>query len=62
MKKTRILIADDHDVVRSGLRMLLRSSPDFSIVGEAADGEEAVKLAGKHKPDIAILDISKQRK
>jgi DNA-binding NarL/FixJ family response regulator len=58
MKKTRILIADDHDVVRSGLRMLLRSSPDFSIVAEAADGEEAVRLVEKHKPDIAILDIS----
>ena len=38
MKKTRILIADDHDVVRSGLRMLLRTHPEFSVTGEAADG------------------------
>jgi two-component system response regulator NreC len=58
MKKTRILIADDHDVVRSGLRMLLRSSPSFSIVAEAADGEEAVRMAEKCKPDVAIMDIS----
>ncbi len=58
MKKTRILIADDHDVVRSGLKMLLRSHAGFSIVAEAADGEEAVRLADKHLPDIAILDIS----
>lgn len=58
MNKTRILIADDHDVVRSGLRMLLRSSPEFAIVAEAADGEEAIRLAGKHLPDVAIMDIS----
>ena len=58
MAKTRILIADDHDVVRSGLRVLLRSAPDFSIVGEAADGEEAVRLAAREKPDVVIMDIS----
>jgi DNA-binding NarL/FixJ family response regulator len=58
MKKIRILIADDHDVVRSGLRMLLRTSPDFSVTGEAADGEEAVRLVEKLKPDIAFMDIS----
>lgn len=58
MKKIRILIADDHDVVRSGLRMLLRSRQDIAIVGEAADGEEAVHLAEKLHPDLAILDIS----
>ena len=58
MNKTRILIADDHDVVRSGLKMLLRSQGEFSIVAEAADGEEAVRLVDKHRPDVAILDIS----
>ncbi|HMK39294.1 MAG TPA: response regulator transcription factor [Bacteroidota bacterium] len=58
MKKTRILIADDHDVVRSGLRMLLRTAPEFSITGEAADGEEAVHLVEKQKPDIVFMDIS----
>jgi len=58
MPKTRILLADDHDVVRSGLRALLRTSPDFSIVGEAADGEEAVRMTEKTKPDVVIMDIS----
>jgi DNA-binding NarL/FixJ family response regulator len=58
MKKTRILIADDHDVVRSGLKMLLRSHAGFSVVAEAADGEEAIRMADKHRPDVAILDIS----
>jgi len=58
MRKTRILIADDHHVVRSGLRLLLRSQEDFSIVAEASDGEEALRLVDKHTPDVAILDIS----
>jgi two-component system, NarL family, response regulator NreC len=58
MAKTRILIVDDHDVVRSGLNVLLRSAPDFAVVGEAADGEEALKQAAKLKPDIVIMDIS----
>ncbi len=58
MSKTRILIADDHDVVRSGLRALLRTSPDYSIVGEAVDGEEAVRMTEKTKPDVVIMDIS----
>ena len=58
MKKTRILIADDHAVVRSGLKMLLRSHPGFSIVAEAADGEEAVHQVDLCRPDLAILDIS----
>ena len=58
MKKPRILIADAHDVVRSGLRMLLKTSPEFSITGEAADGEEAVRLVGEQKPDVVFMDIS----
>ena len=58
MKKIRILIADDHDVVRSGLRMLLRSRSEFAIVAEAVNGEEAVRLVDRHRPDVAILDIS----
>ncbi len=61
MRKTRILIADDHDVVRSGLKALLRTSPDFAIVGEAADGEEAVRRAGDLLPDIVMMDISMPR-
>ncbi len=60
-KKTRILIADDHDVVRSGLRALLHSFPDFTVIGEAGDGEEAVRLAGERKPDVILMDISMPR-
>lgn len=58
MKKIRILIADDHTVVRSGLRSLFASAPDFSVIGEAVNGEEAVQLASECKPDIVIIDIS----
>jgi DNA-binding NarL/FixJ family response regulator len=58
MPRTRILIADDHDVVRSGLRVLLHSFPDFSVVGEASNGEEAVRLALERKPDVILMDIS----
>jgi len=58
MKPIRILIADDHSVVRSGLRALLQRTAGFSVVAEASNGQEAVRLARQHKPDVAILDIS----
>ena len=58
MKKIKILIADDHSVVREGLRALLGKVADFDVIAEAADGEEAVRLAGEKKPDVAIVDIS----
>lgn len=58
MDKIRILIADDHAVVREGTRTLLEREPDMEVVGEAADGEEALRLLEKLKPDVAILDIS----
>jgi DNA-binding NarL/FixJ family response regulator len=58
MKRIRILIADDHSVVRSGLRSLLQGVPGLSVVAEAPDGEEAVRRVARHKPDVAILDIS----
>ncbi|MFI5251263.1 MAG: response regulator [Bacteroidota bacterium] len=58
MKRIRLIFADDHSIVRNGLRTLFRSNKDFSIVGEAADGEEALELANKRNPDVAILDIS----
>lgn len=58
MKKTRIVIADDHSVVRSGLRLLLQSSPNFRVVAEAEDGEAAVALVDRHKPEVVIMDIS----
>jgi NarL family two-component system response regulator LiaR len=55
--KTRILIADDHAVLRRGLRQLLEQEQDIEVAGEASDGEEAVKLANELKPDIVIMDI-----
>ena len=58
MKKIRILIADDHSIVRQGLRALFQSVPEFSIIGEAANGEELVDLAASLQPDVAIVDIS----
>ena len=54
---TRILIADDHAMLREGMRNLLEKEKDFELVGEAADGEEAVRLACELKPDIVIMDI-----
>jgi DNA-binding NarL/FixJ family response regulator len=58
MKKIRILIADDHSIVREGVRLVLRSSPSFAIVGEAEDGEQAVALAARLKPDVVVMDIT----
>ena len=55
--KTRILIADDHAMLREGMRNLLSQEKDFEVVGEAANGEEAVNLAKELKPDIVIMDI-----
>ena len=52
-----VLLADDHDVVRMGLKTALRGFPEFSVVGEARDGEEAVKEAIRLKPDLAVLDV-----
>ena len=57
----RILIADDHEVVRSGLRRILLSQPNWEVVAEAADGKDAISKATETKPDIAILDYSLPR-
>ncbi|HEY3190550.1 MAG TPA: response regulator transcription factor [Solirubrobacteraceae bacterium] len=54
----RVVIADDHGIVRGGLRLLLDRQPDMEVVGEAADGAEAVAAALAHRPDLAILDVS----
>lgn len=54
----RILIADDHPILRDGLRKLLEAEPGFAVVGEAADGGEAVQLVQKVKPDILLLDLA----
>jgi DNA-binding NarL/FixJ family response regulator len=53
-----IILADDHAVVRDGLRFLLEAQPDLSVVGDAANGREAVRQVAQHCPDIAILDIA----
>lgn len=58
MAKIKILIADDHAVVREGTRRILEQEPDMEVVGEAGDGEEAVNLAASLKPDVAIIDIA----
>jgi DNA-binding NarL/FixJ family response regulator len=55
--EVRILIADDHEVVRIGLAALLDRQPGFRVVGEASSGREAVALARRHQPDVAVLDI-----
>ncbi len=61
MEKIRILLAEDHKVVREGTRRLLESQEDFEVVGEASDGIEAVELAKKYKPEIIIMDVSMPR-
>src|SRR5690606_36903964 len=54
---TRILLADDHEMVRDGLRLLIQSRSDLEVVAEASDGREAVELARSHRPDVAVLDL-----
>ncbi|MFC1894234.1 response regulator [Chloroflexota bacterium] len=58
LERIRVLIADDHAVVREGTRQILEQEPDIEVVAEASDGEEAVRLAGERKPDVAIVDIA----
>ena len=57
MKKVRVLLADDHQLMRSGVRLMLEREPDMSVVGEASDGREAVALAKSLRPDVVIMDI-----
>jgi DNA-binding NarL/FixJ family response regulator len=57
LPQIRIILADDHTIIRSGLRLLLEQQTDFKVVAEASDGREAVAMVALHHPDIAILDI-----
>jgi two-component system, NarL family, response regulator NreC len=57
-KTIRILLADDHTVMRSGLRLLLERQPNLQVVGEAADGRQAVDMAAAEKPDVVVMDIA----
>ena len=59
--KTGVLVADDHAVVRHGVRSILSAQPDFEVLAEAADGAEAVAMARAHQPNLAILDVSMPR-
>jgi DNA-binding NarL/FixJ family response regulator len=57
----RVLIADDHALIRSGLRALLEREGEFQVIAEAADGYEAIELAIRHKPDVVLLDVGMPR-
>ncbi|RKN10489.1 response regulator [Streptomyces radicis] len=58
---TRVLLADDHALVRRGVRLILEGEPDFTVVAEAGDGAEAVEAARAHHPDLAVLDVAMPR-
>jgi len=58
MKVIRILLADDHNVVRKGLSLLLDSQPGFKVIAEASNGREAVAMAETHTPDVVVLDVA----
>jgi two-component system, NarL family, response regulator NreC len=57
----RVVIADDHPLIRSGLRSLLERNGEYQVVGEAADGAEAIELAMTHKPDLMLIDVGMPR-
>jgi DNA-binding NarL/FixJ family response regulator len=54
----RVVVADDHGIVRAGLDQLLATAPDIELVGSAADGAEAVELVARHRPDVVLMDLS----
>ena len=58
MENVRILLADDHNILRDGMRLLLERQPGFEVVGEAGDGREIVEMAREHHPDVVVMDIA----
>ena len=56
--KIRVIVADDHAIIREGLRVMLGNQPDMEVIGIAANGRQAVQLIDEHKPDVAVIDIS----
>ncbi len=58
MENVRILLADDHNILRDGMRLLLERQPGFAVVGEAGDGREIVEMAREHHPDVIVMDIA----
>ena len=58
MKKIRLLLADDHAILRAGLRVLLDAQPDMTVVAEAADGHEALRSGAVNRPDVAVVDLT----
>jgi len=58
LKKLRVLIADDHAIVREGLRQLLNGQPDMEVAGEAEDGQQALAKVKSLRPDVTVLDIA----
>src|ERR1019366_7400075 len=59
--KIRVMIVDDHAILRAGLKMLVNAQPDMEVVSEASDGEKAVETARETKPDVALLDLTMPR-
>ena len=57
MEKIRVLVVDDQDIVRQGLKIIIEHQPDMSVIGQAADGEESVRMTAVLKPDVVLMDI-----
>lgn len=57
IEKIRVLIADDHQIVREGLHLILETQDDFEVVGQAVDGADALRLADQHQPDVILMDL-----
>jgi len=57
LRRLRVLLADDHNLIRAGLRLVISQEPDFQVVGEAGNGRQAVEMARELKPDVVVMDI-----